>query len=101
MYKRNKSKPKPDKRHKYFELWEVCGRWISRGGMPEVCIYNTGTHHYRIKFSYNPDTSFNCRLRHYWGTASFYLYGHIGVIYDAEHDILTLSDYGEYIRAEE
>ena len=100
MYRRNKSTSQPDKIFKYFQLWEVCGRWISKGGMPDVCIYNTGKHHYRIKFSY-PDVAYNCQLRQYWGATSFYLYGHEGVTYDAERDMLSLSSYGDYFRAED
>ena len=100
MY-RNKRTPSPKRICNYFQLREVCGRWISKGGMPELYIYNTGKYHYRIKFSYNPDTTFNCRLRRIWGATYFYLYGSVGVLYEADNEILTLSDYGDYIRAED
>jgi hypothetical protein len=49
----------------------MCGRWVSLCGSPEVRIVFTGT---------------RCRL---------------DFSYDAEKETLLLSDYGEYIRADE
>lgn len=69
--------------------------------MPQVHIYRTGVYHHRIKFSYDLHTVFNCHLWHRGGVTYFYLYGHIRLSYDAERDVLTLSDYGDYRRAEE
>ena len=105
MQKRNRSMSDPLKNQQYFLLEEIRGRWVSCGGdrsrMPDVHIYRTGVYHHRIKFSYDPQTVFNCQLCHQWGVTSFYLYGRIQLSYDAERDILTLSDYGDYYRAEE
>jgi hypothetical protein len=36
-----------------------------------------------------------------WGVTFFYLYGRIRMNYDAGREVLMLSDYGEYIRADE
>jgi hypothetical protein len=103
MYKRNKSTTHPLTAHKHFLLHEICGRWVSCGGdrsrMPDVQIYHTGAQ-YRIKFSYDPQTVYYRPVQQWWGVASFYLYGRVGLAYDAERDILTLSDYGDYQRAD-
>ena len=105
MYKRNRSSSDPLKCQQYFLLEDIRGKWVSCGGdssrMPEVHIYRTGVFHHRIKFSYDPNTVFNCPLWHRWGVTLFFLYGRIQLSYDAERDILTLSDYGDYYRAEE
>jgi len=83
-------------------LADIRGKWVSCGGdrsrMPEIDIYRTGRCHHRIKFSYDPQTVFNCPLWYRWGVACFYLYGYIRLSYDADSDTLTLSSYGEYVR---
>ena len=84
----------------HFPLREVCGRWVSRCGSPQVRIFFTGTH-YRLEFSYDPATVFTCPVRRMWGVTFFYLYGRIRISYDAERETLMLSDYGEYFRADE
>lgn len=105
MYHRNKSTSDPLKRRQYFLLEEIRGKWVSCGGdrsrMPQVHIYRTGVYHHRIKFSYDLHTVFNCHLWHRWSVTYFYLYGRIRLSYDAERDVLTLSDYGDYRRAED
>jgi len=105
MQKRNRSTSDPLKNQQYFLLEEIRGRWISCGGdssrMPQVDIYSTGAYHHRIKFSYDSQTVFNCPLWHKWGVTSFYLYGRIQLSYDGDRDVLTLSDYGDYYRAED
>jgi len=105
MNRRNRSTSDPLKTQQYFLLEEVRGKWVSCGGdrsrMPEVHIYRTGVHHHRVRFCYDPQTAFNCRLWHRWGVTYFFLYGRIRLSYDAERDVLTLSDYGDYQRAED
>lgn len=63
-------------------------------------IVFTGTR-YRLEFSYDAATVFTCPIRRQWGVTFFCLYGRIRISYDAERDVLILSDYGEYIRADE
>lgn len=81
-------------------LREMCGRWVSLCGSPEVRIVFTGTH-YRLDFSYDTATVFTCPICRQWSVTFFYLYGCIKISYDAEKETLLLSDYGEYIRADE
>lgn len=84
----------------HFPLREVCGRWTSLSGSPDVQIVFTGTH-YRLDFSYDAATVFACPVRQQWGVTFFYLYGRIEMIYDSEREVLTLSAYGDYFRAEQ
>lgn len=83
-----------------FPLQEMCGRWVSLCGSPGVRIVFTGTH-CRLDFSYDAATVFTCPIRRWRGVTFFYLYGCIKISYDAEKETLLLSDYGEYIRADE
>lgn len=100
MYRKDNSVIDPLTARTHFPLREVCGRWVSLGGSPDVRIVFTGTR-YRLDFSYDTATVFSCPLRQRWGVTFFYLYGRIGLAYDAETDVLSLSAYGDYIRAEE
>ncbi len=81
-------------------LREVCGRWVSLSGSPEVRIFFTGMH-YRLEFSYDVATVFTCPILRQREAILFYLYGRINISYDDEREVLLLSDYGEYVRAEE
>jgi hypothetical protein len=83
-----------------FPLWKICGRWKSTGGSPDIRIYFTGKR-YRLVFSYDRATVFLCPIYRYWGQPCFFLYGRIDLSYHTERDVLTLSEYGEYVRAEE
>ncbi|GHT57631.1 hypothetical protein AGMMS50239_00320 [Bacteroidia bacterium] len=100
MFRNNSNVPDPCTARTHFPLREIAGRWVSPGGSPEVRIVFTGTR-YRLEFSYDAATVFTCPIRHQWGVTFFYLYGRIRISYDAERDVLILSDYGEYIRADE
>lgn len=105
MQKRNNSQSNPLRNQQYFMLEDIRGKWESCSGdrsrMPKLHIYLSGKFHHRVEFSYNPQTVFNCPLWHRWGIASFYLYGRIRLSYDAERDILHLSEYGDYTRVED
>lgn len=100
MYSSDYSVTDPMAERTHFPLREVCGRWTSLGGSPDVQIVFTGTH-YRLDFSYDNATVFTCPIRQQWGVTFFYLYGRIGMIYDSEREVLTLSAYGDYLRAEQ
>lgn len=84
----------------HFPLREIAGRWVSLDGSPEVRIVFTGTR-YRLEFSYDARTVFTCPIRQQCGVTCFYLYGRIGLAYDREREVLVLSAYGEYVRAED
>lgn len=103
MYRRNSTISDPFAAKTHFPLRDVVGRWVSRNGngrMPQVQIIHMGKHYYRLLFSYDPQTVYYRPVQQWWGVASFYLYGRVGLAYDAERDILTLSEYGEYQRAD-
>ncbi len=103
MYRKNSTISDPFAAKTHFPLRDVVGRWVSRSGngrMPQVQIIHTGKHYYRLLFSYDPQTAYNCAVWQRWGVTWFYLYGRVGLAYDAERDILTLSEYGEYQRAD-
>ena len=84
----------------HFPLLEMCGRWVSLCGSPEVRIVFTGTR-YRLDFSYDAATVFTCPIHCRWGVTFFCLYGCIKISYDVEKETLLLSDYGKYIRADD
>lgn len=100
MYENTSNVSDPCAARTYFPLKEIVGRWVSLGGSPEVRIVFTGTR-CRLEFSYDAATVFTCPIRQQWGVTFFYLYGRIKISYDVERDVLVLSDYGEYVRAEE
>ena len=100
MFRKNSSVSDPFAARMHFPLREIAGRWISLDGSPEVRIVFTGTR-YRLEFSYDTSTVFTCPIRQQWGVTCFYLYGRIGLAYDREQEVLVLSAYGEYVRAEE
>ena len=100
MCRKNRSVSDPFAAWKHFSLREIAGHWISLDGSPEVRIVFTGTH-YRLEFSYDVRTVFTCPIRQQWGVTCFYLYGRIGISYDAEREVLMLSQYGEYVREED
>jgi hypothetical protein len=83
-----------------FPLWEVCGRWKSTGGSPGLRIYFTGRR-YMVEFSYDHATVFHRPIFRQEGQPYFYLYEQIDLSYNAARDVLTLSCYGKYIRAED
>lgn len=88
-----------------FPLWEVKGSWVSREGSPKIRIYrNTRYKHggYYLEFVYDEHTVFRCAIRkRYGGVRYFDLYGLVGLAYDPRSDVLQLSEYGNYYRAEE
>lgn len=88
-----------------FDLWEITGRWVSTNGAPAVNIYrNTsrkggGT---RLEFTYNnPQAVFDCAVKAVFGQHYIELYGRLVLTYDREREVLSLSAYGEYLRAED
>jgi hypothetical protein len=100
MYRNDRVMKNPAATESVFPLREVCGRWESTGGSPDIRIYFTGKR-FRMEFSYDRATVFRRQIFRLWGHPCFYLYGRIDLCYDAGREVLTLSDYGEYVRAED
>lgn len=88
-----------------FDLWEIVGCWVSRSGSPAVNIYRNTTRKWggiRLRLTYNnPQAVCDCAVREVSGQRYIELYGHIRLAYDRKREVLHLSSYGEYIRAEE
>ena len=104
MYRRstgsNPSAPQLD-----FAMSDVLGKWVSRSGSPRIRIYRNDRRKkggYYIEVTYDEKTVFHRLLkRTNLHIRYFELYRAVGLAYDAEHDILQLSAYGDYYRAEE
>lgn len=90
--------------HLDFDLWEITGRWVSREGAPAVTVYrNTSRKRggIRLCLTYNnPQVVCDCTLYCVFGQHYIDLYGRIGIAYDREREIIILSAFGEYVRAE-
>lgn len=84
---------------------EAAGRWQSREGSTSVCIFhNRGRKSggYWVAFAYDSKTVLRRPIKHYWDQMRYFdLWGRIVLAYDAEDDVLSLSDYGDYYRVEE
>lgn len=88
-----------------FSLSDAVGTWESREGAPRVRIYRNSTRKgggYRLELAYDRTARFVLPIRKYWGGIWYFdLYGFVGMVYDAERDVLQLSAYGTYYRADE
>jgi len=87
-----------------FPLREIAGSWISPQGAPDVRIFRlrsrkNGGLWLEVTYS-NPQAVYSRPVRDMFGIRYFDLYGRVGIAYDAERDVLLLSTYGEYVRAE-
>ncbi|MPL80064.1 hypothetical protein SDC9_25955 [bioreactor metagenome] len=91
--------------HQDFYLWEITGRWVSPDGAPAVTVYrNTSRKRggIRLCLTYNnPQVICDCTMYCVFGLYYIDLYGRIGIAYDREREVLLLSAFGEYVRAEE
>lgn len=88
-----------------FNLWEITGRWVSMSGAPAVTIYRNTSRKgggIRIELIYNnPQAVYDCTVYCVFGVHYIDLYGRVGLAYDREREMLLLSVFGEYVRAEE
>lgn len=84
---------------------DILGRWVSRSGSPRIRIYRNGNRKnggYYIELTYDEKTVFHRLLKRTNRNIRYFeLYRAVGLAYDAEHDVLQLSAYGDYYRAEE
>jgi hypothetical protein len=88
-----------------FPLRAITGRWVSSEGAPSVRIFRNDARKNGglwLELTYNnPQAVYSRPVKEVSGVRYFDLYGRVGIAYDRERDVLLLSDYGEYIRAEE
>lgn len=88
-------------------LREITGKWVSPEGAPGLRIYRNRNRkrketYYLLELTYKkPQAVYSCPIRQCGGVRYFNLYGRVGLAYDRERDVLLLSTYGVYIRAEE
>ena len=88
-----------------FQLPEIVGSWESCQGSPDVRVFRNFSRKgggIWVEFTYkNPKVVYLCPVKDLFGVRYFNLFGRIGIAYDSEHDILMLSPYGEYQRADD
>lgn len=88
-----------------FPLRDITGRWVSSEGTPTVRIFRNTTRKNGglwLELTYNnPQAVYSRPVKDVFGVRYFDLYGRVGIAYDAEREVLLLSDFGEYIRADE
>lgn len=88
-----------------FNLRDITGRWVNQDGMPAVTVYRNTSRKgggIRLCLTYNnPQAVFDCTIYSVFGLRYIDLYGRVGLAYDRERDVLLLSAYGEYVRAQE
>ena len=88
-----------------FPLRDITGRWVSSEGAPTVRIFRNKTRKNGglwLELTYNnPQAVYSRPVKEVFGVCYFDLYGRVGIAYDTERDVLLLSDFGEYIRANE
>ena len=87
-----------------FCLRDITGRWVSRDGATSVRIFRNrkcknGCLYLELTYN-NPQAAYSRPIRELFGIRYFDLFGRVGIAYDDERDVLLLSLYGEYIRAE-
>jgi hypothetical protein len=84
-------------------LRDMAGRWKSGGGEPDIRIYRSGERKnggFFMEFAYKTGDVFRRPIRQYFGILYFDLYGLVKLAYDVEHDVLSLSGYGDFYREE-
>ena len=88
-----------------FPLWDVRGNWVSREGSPAIRIFRDKGYRYGgycIEITYRDNTVFRCPIKRYLRHVRYFnLYGFVGLSYDRSRDVLHLSDFGNYYRAED
>lgn len=91
--------------HLDFDLWEITGCWVSLSGAPAVIVYRNTSRKgggIRLQLTYNnPQAVCDCTVYCLFGQHYIKLYERIGLAYDREREVLNLSAFGEYVRAEE
>lgn len=90
--------------HLFFDPRDITGQWRSIDNTTSLCIYRNRKYHHggiHIKVTYQDGTSISSRIMRCFDSGHYCdLYGVVAMAYDAEYDMLWLSDYGDYIREE-
>lgn len=88
-----------------FSMREITGRWVSRESATAVRIYRKTSRKratIRLELTYNnPLVVCDCKVYSEFGQHYIELYERVNIVYDQQNEILHLSAFGEYIRAEE
>jgi len=83
-----------------FPLRNICGKWVSGWGSPDLRIYYDGRR-FRLVYEYAPDAAFTFLLcTDSRGNTYFDYYGKMLLTYNSDEDLLTLSIEGNYTRAD-
>lgn len=87
----------------YFEPWEIVGSWVSTGNSTSLFIRRNPKRKggaIQVELHYAMNVIQVCRLIHYLGEWQLKFFGFLQLGYDRENDLLYISDYGCYKRAE-
>lgn len=87
-----------------FSLRDISGRWKSAAGAPAVSVYRntcrkSGGFWLELRYSH-PHAVFSRPIKNLFGQYYINLYGRLDLAYDAERELLQLSSYGTYERAD-
>ena len=87
-----------------FALDDITGRWKSREGAPDIRVYNDSERKngcFFMEFAFKTGELFRCRIKKNQGIRYVNLYGVMSLSYNVDKDVLQLSAYGKYYRAED
>ena len=87
-----------------FALEDITGRWKSREGAPDIRIYKKNERKdgcFFMEFAFKTGELFRCRIKKNQGIRYVNLYGVMSLFYNVDKDVLQLSAYGKYYRAED
>lgn len=87
-----------------FTLWEIAGAWVSIENSTSFCICRSTKRkngEMLVELRYQGGAVFQSRIINYFGIWQIDFFGHMKLAYDREKDLLYLSDYGFYKRADE
>lgn len=105
MFRKSVGTQKQAARWLEFPLREITRRWVSPDGLPSVRVFRSRKQKNGglwLELTYNnPQAAFSRPIKDCFGIRYFDLFGRVGLAYDAERDVLILSTYGEYKRAQE
>lgn len=85
-------------------LDELTGRWKSREGSPDIRIYKSNERKdgcFLMEFAFKAGELFRCPVKKHQGIWYVNLYGVMSLSYNSDNDVLQLSAYGKYYRAED
>jgi hypothetical protein len=87
-----------------FAMDDITGRWKSREGAPDIRIYKNNEREnggFFMEFAFKAGELFRCHVKKRHGIRYVNLYGVMSLSYNTDNDVLQLSAYGKYYRAED